>query len=403
MDQSAINKLIAAHKPGHALDRPFYTSESIYQRDIERIYMRSWLYAGHISEIPAQGDYLLFEFAKESVIIVHSDTGEISALLNVCRHRGSRVCLANEGKTAKFTCPYHGWTYALNGELRGAAHMDRDFDKNAYGLRKVHMQILAGLIFVNFSQSPANFDAVADDLCEALKPYNLEAAKVAHRQSYHIEGNWKLAIENYTECYHCAPAHPEYSRGHALAQGKASMQVQLEELMEKSQHCGLSNKTIDNSFLRTRDFGTDTAFTRYPMIRGHVTGSKDGTPIAPLLGTVTQYDGGCTDFQVGPVSFALAYCDHIVIYRFTPVDVSNSVCDITWLLRGDATEGEDYDRDKLVWLWDITTKADKVIIENNQLGINSRYYTPGPYSSMEEFTARFIDWYLHSIVRTSAD
>jgi len=397
MDQSAINSLVESRQSGHALKRDFYTDESIYQREIENIYMRAWLYAGHISEIPKTGDYLLFDFANESVIIMHSNTDEYSALLNVCRHRGSRVCLKKGGNTSRLTCPYHGWTYALNGELRGAAHMNERFDKQANGLRPVQMQILEGLIFVNFSPNPGNFDSIANDLTEVLAPYDLSKAKVAQRQSYTIEANWKLSVENYTECYHCAPAHPEYARGHALAQGKDKMQDQLKIVMAKAQACGLSEKHIDHSFLKAREFGTDCAYTRYPMVRGHVTGSPDGSPVAPLLGNIKDYDGGCTDFQIGPVFFALAYCDYVVLYRFSPLNVNTSECDITWLVRRDAKEGRDYELEKLVWLWDITTKADKTIIENNQLGVNSRFYTPGPYSKMEAFTERFIDWYLESI------
>jgi Rieske 2Fe-2S family protein len=133
------------------------------------------------------------------------------------------------------------------------------------------------------------------------------------------------------------------------------------------------------------------------MWRGHVTGSEDGQPVAPLLGEVRNYDGGTTDFQVGPVTFALAYCDHVVIYRFTPVSLDESECDITWLVNGDAEEGKDYDKARLTWLWDITTLADKRIIEQNAHGVSSRFYEPGPYSGMEEYTWKFISWYLLAI------
>ena len=107
--------------------------------------------------------------------------------------------------------------------------------------------------------------------------------------------------------------------------------------------------------------------------------------------------GGTTDIQVGPVTFGLAYCDHIVIYRFTPVSLDKSECDITWLVNGDAEEGQDYDKTKLTWLWDVTTEADKRIIEHNAEGVNSRYYQPGQLSVMEDFLGRFISWYLHTI------
>ena len=133
------------------------------------------------------------------------------------------------------------------------------------------------------------------------------------------------------------------------------------------------------------------------MWRGHVTGSEDGKPVAPLLGTIRDYDGGATDLQIGPVTFGLMYCDHVVLYRFTPLTPDTADCDITWLVRGDAEEGVDYDKDKLTWLWDVTTHADKNIIERNQQGVNSRFYEPGPLSTMEDYTWKFLSWYLDAI------
>ena len=100
---------------------------------------------------------------------------------------------------------------------------------------------------------------------------------------------------------------------------------------------------------------------------------------------------------MGPVTYALMYCDHVVIYRFTPLSIGRSECDITWLVTGDAVEGRDYDRDNLTWLWDITTHADKAIIERNQQGVNSRFYQPGPLSTMEDYTWNFLAWYLDTM------
>jgi phenylpropionate dioxygenase-like ring-hydroxylating dioxygenase large terminal subunit len=128
-----------------------------------------------------------------------------------------------------------------------------------------------------------------------------------------------------------------------------------------------------------------------------VTGSADGKSVAPLLGDIKDYDGGATDIQVGPVTFGLAYCDHVVLYRFTPLSVDSTDCDITWLVKGSAVEGQDYDTKQLTWLWDVTTVADQHIIERNQAGVNSRFYEPGPYSKMEDFTQKFVDWYVGTI------
>ncbi len=397
MEDHVLSTLIDTHPARTSLDRAFYTDEDIYQRDIDEVYLKSWLYAGHLSEIPAIGDWFLFEMAGESVIIVRNEDGQVSALLNVCRHRGSKICLDKRGCSRKLVCRYHGWSYNLDGGLHSAAHMPESFDKSEVRLKKIHTEILEGMIYINFSEQPASFEPVREDLSGCLRPYRLDKAKVAHRQTYSINANWKLSVENYSECYHCAPSHPEYTRGHSLAKPDARATVMMEEVMSRAASCGLSEKAVNRIYLDEPDFGNGYAFERYPMWRDHLTGSEDGQPVAPLMGEINDYDGGATDFQVGPVSFALAYCDHVVIYRFTPVSLGKSECDITWLVNADAEEGRDYDKARLTWLWDITTLADKRIIEYNAEGVNSRFYKPGPYSKMEEYTWKFMSWYLQAI------
>ena len=135
------------------------------------------------------------------------------------------------------------------------------------------------------------------------------------------------------------------------------------------------------------------------LFDGYVTGSRDGQPVAPLLGQQTGYDGGASDFSFGAFSFLLAYSDHVVCYVFTPVDMNNSRCEIYWLVRGDAVEAKDYDVDKLTWLWDVTTRADKEIIVNNSKGVHSKYYEPGPFSRMERAERVYIEWILQELAR----
>lgn len=397
MNDEAISRLLAEQLSGYSLQQPFYSDPDIYERDVQRIYLRSWLYAGHESEIADTGDYFLFDFAGESVIIVRGKAGEINALLNVCRHRGSRVCVEATGQAPRLTCRYHGWTYALDGSLRGAASMPEAFDKATAGLKSIHVESLDGMIFVNFAEDPAPFEPIRQDLGDCLRPYRLDRARVAHRHSYPIAANWKLAVENYCECYHCAPSHPEYSLGHGLALPEEEYADLLGNVMARAGACGLSGDSVNTLYLGCDGFGNDRSYERYPLLRGHVTGSRTGEPVAPLLGDIRDFDGGTTDFQVGPVTFALAYCDHVVIYRFTPLSADSTDCDITWLVNGDAVEGKDYDVGNLTWLWDVTTIADQHIIERNQEGVNSRYYEPGPYSTMEDFTQRFVDWYLDAL------
>jgi len=396
VNQQEMARLAATLPDHYSLPQVFYRDPDIYRHDIEQIFLKSWLYAGHQSEIPKVGDWFLFEFDRESVIIVRSSENEINALLNVCQHRGSRVCVESSGCSRRLTCRYHGWTYDLEGQLKAAAHMGESFDKSDIGLKKIHVGMLDGMIYVNFAEVPAPFSLVTDGLADCLAPYRLENAKVAHRQSYPIKSNWKLALENYTECYHCGPAHPEYSRGHGLAFPGLRSGELGQAVMARAAACGLSDKSVNRFYLDAPAFGADFGYDRYPMIRDHLTGSQDGQPLAPLLGDITDFDGGTTDLQVGPVTFGLMYCDHVVIYRFMPLGPDTADCDITWLVRGDAEEGEDYDKEKLIWLWDVTTHADKTIIERNAQGVNSRYYKPGPLSEMEKFTWSFLSWYLAS-------
>ncbi len=397
MKEKEIIKLAESQADMVAMPQAFYTDPDIYQRDVDRIFFNSWLYAGHHSEIPKVGDWFLFEFAEESVIIVRNRENGINALLNVCRHRGSRICVESKGCSKRLSCRYHGWSYDLEGQLRAAAHMGESFDKSELALKRIHVELLDGLIFINFAPEPSSFAPVQEGLAECLRPYDLENARVAHRQSYPIAGNWKLAVENYCECYHCAPAHPEYSRGHSLAYPDEKNRELHEKVMANAEACGLSDKSVHRVYLNAPGFGADFSYGRYPLLRDHVTGSADGQALAPLMGDIRDYDGGTTDLQVGPVTFGLMYCDHVVIYRFTPLSSDTADCDITWLVRGDAQEGVDYDKEKLIWLWDVTTQADKNIIERNQQGVNSRYYVPGPFSTMEDFAWDFVSWYINTI------
>jgi Rieske 2Fe-2S family protein len=382
---------------GVGLTQPFFNDAEVYQRDIDRVFMRSWIYACHASEIPNVGDFQLLEVGEESVIVVRSAADRFSALINVCRHRGSRVCTEAAGNKSRFVCPYHAWAYDLDGKLAHARHMPEDFDKESKPLKQIQLRELHGLLFVNFDPNAEGFDAIEQAMDPCLAPYGLRDAKVAHRDTYRIEANWKLAVENYSECYHCAPAHPEYSMAHSLKDPGARDTDAMAAVMAKAPACGLSTERVNQVFDTAVAFGADYAYERYPLLNDHLTGSQDGKPVAPLMGSIKDFDGGTTDLQVGPVTFGLAYCDHIVLYRFTPRGVNACDCDISWLVRGDAEEGADYDRDKLTWLWDVTTIADKRIIEDNQAGVNSRFFEPGPFSEMEVFTQRFEKWYLAAI------
>src|SRR5258708_27168434 len=130
---AAIAAAIEAQVPGRALDQIFYRDAALFERDMERIFMRHWLCAGHESSLAKPGDYLLYELGAESVIVIRAEDGHLRALVNVCRHRGSRICKEATGDVKFLVCPYHAWSYGLDGLLRAALHMPEGVHTASYG------------------------------------------------------------------------------------------------------------------------------------------------------------------------------------------------------------------------------------------------------------------------------
>ena len=398
-DSRSVAELIAEQRPGYALDQRFYTDPSIYELELARVVGRNWIVAGHVSELPEPGDFKVVNVARESAIIVRGRDGQLRAFANVCRHRGSLVCLESAGRVDKFMCPYHGWMYDIDGRLIAARSMSDDFDKEQWGLNPVSLDTLGGFLLVCFCDDPPGLNSAKTDLAEPMALFDFEHLKVAAHKVYEIPANWKLSIENYQECYHCATAHPEYSQRHTLRVDWRKRAHLQEDMLDKFESCGLRRIDIDRIDTAAPPGEMGYGYGRSAMFKGYQTGSRDGKPVALLLGNLKGYDGGASDFVIGGFSFLLAYSDHVVCYVFTPVDAINCKCDIYWLVRGDAREGQDYDVAQLTWLWDVTTLADKTIIVNNWKGVQSRYYQPGPFSEMESAERAWTEWVLEELQR----
>jgi phenylpropionate dioxygenase-like ring-hydroxylating dioxygenase large terminal subunit len=404
------NKLAASiANRGKAIDPYFYRSHLTFGRELDEIVFRSWLYAGHVSEIPNAGDYLLFEIGEDSVIITRGEDGEVRALMNVCRHRGARVCEDMSGNRKTFVCPYHGWVYNTDGSLRAAREMEilEGFDGAAHGLKQARVQVYMGLVFINCDPDAADFLPALQKLKEPLGAYDLENAKVAHKQTYTVDANWKLVLENYLECYHCATSHRAYARMHTLKDLHENVKDQVQAMLDRTEEVtgvkGMGKEVYD-IFNDASDFGCCVYTSRYGLYDGYLTGSEDGQPVAPLMGAIKDYDGGTGDFQMGPLSYMLNYPDHCVLYRFIPRGLTSTDMEVVWFVRGDAQEGKDYDRDKVTWLWHNTTLEDEYIITRNSEGVNSRFFEPGPYHpEYEETLQQFVDWYLDTLSSSLAN
>ena len=394
----SIKELLNHHQEDWSLDQRFYKDESIFDLEKNHIFYDSWIFIGHESQIPNKGDYFVYKLLEEEIIVLRNKENEVKAFFNVCRHRGSRICLEESGNTSRFSCPYHSWTYNLDGKLLAAKSLREGIDKSTLGLHPCNIASVSGMLLINLSDNPQSLENLQSDLKEPFEMFGFEDLKVAAYKNYPIASNWKLAVENYQECYHCAPAHPEYSLSHSLKiEDEPGFDEAQEKMMENLESCGLKEFEVNKDFSNKDPDQEQYAYSRYALFDGYMTGSKDGKPLAPLLGDIKEFNQGCSDFNIGPVSYFLAYCDHIVGYIFTPVSQNQCQCDIYWLVNKDAEEGKDYDKDKLMWLWDVTTYADETIIVNNQKGVNSIKYKSGPYTDKEQSTRRFIKWYLSEL------
>lgn len=400
---NSIKELLKKHKEDWSLDQDYYHNPSIFTIEKNNIFFDSWIFIGHESQIPNKGDYFIYKILNEEIIIVRGKDLKVRAFFNVCRHRGSRISLEEKGNAKRFSCPYHAWSYNLEGKLLAAKSLPPDIEKQSLGLHKCGLEVIAGMLFVNLSENPQSVMNLKSDLKEPFSVFGFENLKIAAHKNYPIEANWKLAVENYQECYHCAPSHPEYSLSHSLKiEGEPGFDEAQERMMSNLEACGLKLMEVNKDFNRKDPGQEQYAYSRYALFDGYVTGSRDGKPVAPLIGKIKDYNQGCSDFNLGPVSFFLAYCDHVVGYVFTPTSHEHCQCDIYWLVNKDAEEGEDYDRDNLMWLWDVTTYADEKIIVDNQKGVNSIKYQPGPYTDKEGSTKRFIKWYLSELSKVAS-
>jgi len=395
-----LASLVEDQRSGYSLSGAFYTDPRVFERDIQRVYAWHWFFVGHASRIPQPGDYFVVRLADTEFLVVRGGDGRVRALLNVCRHRGSRLCSRQEGTTRAFVCPYHAWAYDTTGSLMSARNMPAQFSPADHGLRQGHVRTIHGLIFVSLAEEPPDLEPAVRDLAPYLEPHEMTRARVPTRQEYPVEANWKLVLENFLECYHCPSAHPEYClvNPRAYLLGLPDLEPEFaEEMLEWIQRATALGHKVGGISKEAEPRRESYGISRVPLGPGFKTSSEDGEALAPLMGAFKDYDGGQTQFAIGPVSYGVADCDHAILFRFLPLAPRSTSVELTWIVDESAEEGRDYDLDRLTWLWKATFGQDRVIIGDNQRGVDSRFYEPGPYSQTESITQRWVEWYLAHI------
>lgn len=391
-------------QPTRALPRDFYTSGADYQLELDTIWYRDWLFVGHDCEVAHPGDYVTVQIGAYPLIIVRDRDGEIRALHNTCRHRGSRLCSAQRGNAPRFVCPYHQWTYKLNGELIAARDMQQDFERSQHGLKAVHCAHVGGYVFVCLGSVAPDFDAFARLAAPYLLPHHLLHAKVAFETTIVEHANWKLVWENNRECYHCAANHPELCRSYpstptVVSTDAAAHSARVTGQWQRWEDAGLPSR------LKLAPNG-QARLVRMPLIEPTVSFTLDGSAAVrrPLSDAVTMPDVGSLLMFHYPSTWNHVLGDHATTFRVLPLSPTTTQLTTKWLVHQDAVEGVDYELTRLTEVWRATNDEDRRVCQENQLGVNSPCYDPAPYSTLHEAgTMQFVDWYRRHFIARLGD
>jgi glycine betaine catabolism A len=400
-----IRTLITRRKRGYTLEAPFHTDPAIFAADLDIIFGRHWIYVGVEPDVPDEGDCMTVDVGQHAIIVARDDDMQLHAFHNVCRHRGARLLHAPHANVGNIVCPYHQWTYGLDGDLKFAAHMPADFDKACHGLKRVHIRSLAGLLFVCLAETPpADFDAMADTLTPYIAPHDIKNCKVAHEEDIIEHGNWKLTMENNRECYHCSAAHPELTRsifaegfGFAPVGADAEAQAQRFHFMVDTLHAecarhGMASQEIDHLDDRITGFRTE----RLPLEDAGESETLD-TRVAckRLLGRLNEKRLGALSLWTQPNSWHHFMSDHIVTFAVFPLSPETALLRTKWMVHKDAVEGEDYDRANLTAVWHATNQQDSDLVGKAGAGVRSSGYRQGPYApDTEALVEKFSAWYI---------
>lgn len=404
----SANKLLSAllerRRAGYSLEAPFYLSEEVFQADMEYIFRRHWIFVGVTPQVPEPGDYLTVDVGSDSVLIVRDDDMKLRAFHNVCRHRGSRLCSEHQGSLGNIVCPYHQWTYDLEGRLIHAEHMGQEFLREQHGLKPVHLRDLEGLIFICLAdEPPADFAEMASRLRPYLAPHRLDDCKVAAQVDIIEKGNWKLTLENNRECYHCMSNHPEltvsiyeqgfgYQPGPQNADGLARFEQAVKESHARWEAMGLPSARLEELDTRVTGFRTQ----RLPLDRAGQSQTLDAqVACRKLLGGFTDKALGGLSVWTQPNSWHHFMSDHVVSFSTIPLSPDRTLVRTTWCVRRDAVEGVDYSVENLTAVWNATNDQDRRLVENSHVGVQSSAYQPGPYSPYTEtLVDAFCNWYV---------
>jgi Rieske 2Fe-2S family protein len=347
---SELSSSLISTLPGH-----FYTDPVIFSEEQEKIFESRWFAAARSAEIDGPGAFRTVDVGRENVVLVRGRDRLLRAFLNVCRHRGARVCMEQSGVAKRnLQCGYHAWTYGLDGKLVAAPNLMSmpDIDRTAYGLVPVHLREWLGYAWVCVADEPPSFEdtvigAVNERLgaTDVIEGWDIENLGVGRRISYDVRANWKLIIENFMECYHCATIHPE-----------------LTEVLPE----------FADGFAAQYFVGHGAAFAE--EAQGFTVDGSAGVTVIPGVGE--DHDRRYYAITVNPQVFINLVPDHVIFHRMYPVAADRTVVECDWLYLPEVVQ-DGHDLDRSVELFHRVNQQDFDACERCQLAASSRAYAQG--------------------------
>ena len=366
-----ISESLRRTLPGSA-----YSDPELFAREQELIFEQMWFCAASSSDIAKAGDFRTVQVGRESIIISRSRKGEARGFFNICRHRGAKLCSQESGEGARsFQCPYHAWTYDLDGKLIAAPNLTKmpDIDRQEYGLRKVHVREWMGYVWVCLAEEPSSFEeTVMGDVrsrlgdVESLEHYGVENLALGKRITYDVKANWKLIIENFMECYHCATIHPE-----------------LTEVLPEFADGLAAQYFVGHGAL----FGED--------VQGFTVDGSEGHERIP--GVSEDQDRRYYAVTVRPQVFLNMVPDHVIVHRMYPLAPDHTIVECDWLFLPEVVESG-ADVSKSVELFHRVNQQDFEACELCQAATDSRVYADGGVLvPSEHHIADFHTWVLDKL------
>jgi Rieske 2Fe-2S family protein len=359
--------------PGH-----YYYDEAIYQREREQLWEKMWVCVGRADDAAAPGQFYTREVGSENVIVVRDRDGKLRAFLNVCRHRGARLCTQSCGQLKNsIQCKYHAWTYGLDGRLRGAPNVGQEVDLKTVDLNliSVALEEYAGYVWLNLLPNPQplweqiepHLKKEFSDLSR-LERFGIRDLKVGKRIEYHIAANWKLGVENFLECYHCAPMHPEL--------------------------CGLLPNFRKSNPPYEDEPGDGIRFA--PDVEAFTLSGRGWRRRLPnLLDSDDRRYHACV---LPPNVFLNLLPDHVIVHVEHPAGPRQTRITCDWLFHPDAMAEPGFDADEVVQTFDLVNRQDWEVCELAQQGIGSRAFRQGGYYvNCEAHIAAFRDMILERV------